>query len=56
MLLRVTLEAESEEKLQEKIDDYMQDYHPAGYGTWIDSKSQKDGKFIAVVKRYDSCD
>lgn len=36
--------------------DYMRDYHPAGYGTFIEIKETDDGKWRAYGGRYSSCD
>lgn len=59
----VTLEAETPELLQEKIDSYLRNYHPYGYGTLVKSvdgseiqKSEKNSGYFAAITRYSSCD
>lgn len=38
------------------IERYMQEYHPAGYGTRASKKIEPDGSVTVDISRYDSCD
>lgn len=52
----ITLTANSAEALQEKINSYMNEYHPAGYGTSVDKRWEENGQHHAKISRYSSCD
>ena len=57
MGVTVTLEAETREDLDAKIESVKQAYHPAGYGTYVQSEGlREDGTYWAVVWRASSCD
>ena len=51
-----TLEAETRESLQTKIDKYLVNYHPMGYGTRVRSTKEVDGVWMATGSRFESCD
>jgi hypothetical protein len=55
-MVTTTLSAPTAEELQSKIDKYMDEYHPAGYGTTVDKRWEADGQFHAELSRYSSCD
>jgi hypothetical protein len=56
-MVKVTITADTAEELQQSINRYMIDYHPAGYGTRIvDTGVNDQGKHYANIKRYSSCD
>lgn len=56
-MVHVTLEAETEQEIDEKINNYFRSFHPAGYGTHLRTKGQNEqGKWIAVLNRARSCD
>jgi len=43
--------------VQATIDDYMERYHPVGYGTQVVATTElPDGRVAVVVSRFDSCD
>lgn len=52
----ITLSAATPEALQILIDNYMMEYHPAGYGTSVDERYEADGQYHAKLSRYSSCD
>ena len=52
----ITLSAETLETLQAKINSYMNEYHPAGYGTSVDKRWEENGQHHATLSRYSSCD
>jgi hypothetical protein len=56
--MEVMLHAESEDALRDKIEQYMQQYHPAGYYTRVTRTSYDEGKevYTATLSRWDSCD
>lgn len=55
MILK-TIEANTQEELQIKINHYMTDYHPTGYGTTVRERYENGNKFYAVISRSGSCD
>lgn len=55
-MIKVTLEAQTREQLQEQIDRYFRSYHPAGYGTDVESIREENGVWKATVSRNRSCD
>ena len=55
-MVNITLSSGSLEGLEELIVKYMYQYHPAGYGTKVDKRYEKDGMFYADISRYSSCD
>jgi hypothetical protein len=55
-MIRVILTADTAPMLQLMIDEYMKEYHPAGYGTTVDRKWEDADGFHADVSRYYSCD
>jgi len=61
-----TLEAESVNELSALVDDYLANWHPAGYGTtvrtigtkWAEQVEGVKGRkklFFATIDRYSSC-
>lgn len=55
--VRYVIKADTNEELQERIDNYKQAYPPLGYDTRIISKEREEnGAYIATMSRYDSCD
>ena len=58
MATYVTIEADSEEELQLKIDWYMTRYHPLGYDTRVDRQlyNEETQKYEAHISRLSSCD
>jgi hypothetical protein len=55
-MVKITLNAATAEQLATAIANYMNEYHPAGYGTTVDKQYEKDGVFYAEISRYSSCD
>ena len=56
-MIRFEITAVTYKECAEKIKDYYNNYHPAGYGTWISGILQKDdGTFFAIGTRASSCD
>ena len=52
----ITLSALTAEALEMIISNYMKEYHPAGYGTFVDKRWNEDHQFHAKLCRYSSCD
>jgi hypothetical protein len=55
-MIKVILEASTEQELQKKIDAYLNNYHPAGYGTWVRRRYEENGMYKAEITRASSCD
>ncbi len=58
-----TLSGSIVQDVQDKIDSYLRNYHPLGYGTYVRVengetilKSESGDGFFAVVCRYNHCD
>lgn len=51
-----TLVAKTKASLQTRIDQYLRNYHPMGYGTRVRSTKEVDGVWKATVSRWESCD
>jgi hypothetical protein len=47
---------DSNELAEKFIEEYRQNFHPAGYGTFCRKVTQPDGKVLVKVSRGDSCD
>jgi hypothetical protein len=55
--IKYVIRANTDEELQEKIENYKQAYPPLGYDTRILSKAREDsGVYVATMSRYNSCD
>lgn len=56
--IKEELRADSKEQLDEKVESYLQRYHPLGYDTRVDrtSNNPDTGEWIAVMSRWSSCD
>lgn len=54
----ITITAETEAELEERIARYLRRWHPMGYGTTVRDKivNPDDGIFTAFIWRADSCD
>ncbi len=45
------------EEVSQFIEDYMREYPPQGYGTWIESSRElPENHFEATIRRNSSCD
>jgi hypothetical protein len=55
-MLQITLTSNTPEGLEDEISKYMYQYHPAGYGTRVLVRYEKEGKYYADISRYSSCD
>ena len=44
------------EELQVKLDQYLEEYHPLGYGTSYTTPKLVENKWVAKVSRGSSCD
>lgn len=58
--MEVKLTANSAAELNKKIDDYLNEYHPVGYGTFVRQVIEGDDNeltpYIALIYRAASCD
>ncbi len=55
--IKYVIRANTDEELQEKIENYKQSYPPLGYDTRILSKAREDsGVYVATMSRLSSCD
>lgn len=52
------LRADSKESLEKKVEHYKLMFHPFGYGTYLASEyyDEEDARYVAVMKRQESCD
>jgi hypothetical protein len=56
-MIHVTIERQTEKSLEDAIQNYFREYHPAGYGTMVRSKGPSDhDTWIAHIIRAASCD
>ncbi len=46
----------TKEELQVKLDQYLEEYHPLGYGTSYTTPELVGNKWVAKVSRGSSCD
>jgi hypothetical protein len=54
--VQVCVESDSQLGLDQGIQDYMESYHPAGYGTRVSSRYKCVSGHRAVITRLASCD
>jgi hypothetical protein len=53
----VILEGKTKEEIDQKVESYLRNYHPAGYGTHIKNPvEQSNGEYVATGYRWSSCD
>lgn len=56
MQIHIKLEADTLEEVLQQKEDYLHNYHPAGYSTSIGKPVEEDGKWICRGYRFSSCD
>lgn len=55
--IKYVIRANTDEELQEHIENYKKAYPPLGYDTRILSKAREDsGVYVATMSRLSSCD
>lgn len=54
--MRVKLQASTEKEVEEKLQRYLEEYNPWGYGTRVMERGKESVGYYIVVTRASSCD